>query len=217
VPAEDGALALARTLAPADTLLAAELALGRDGFFGTVAKDPAFQDGEKRFPGLADAIWKAMEPELRSIVAQTTPQLWARLAATFRSQLSTSEIAGLRVFYASSTGQKMIATMYGNIDAAPIIEQVIASPDAPITSESFAASQEPAKRKIVQSIGPEDEPALLALQKTVTLEKMGRVGKEVQRITLEWVNEEDPIFDALVEKVIEAAAERHMNARSRRR
>jgi hypothetical protein len=208
--AEDGAMALARQVSPTDLLVRTTVEAGRQMFALMLSEDSEAEATEKEHPGLTKAIWDAVEPELRRVAVDGAPDLWNQLASLYRQRLTPGEIASLGTFYGSPTGRKMIESMYSHVDGAGLIRKVADDPDAQITAKDLSAAQAPAIRKALEGIGPEDEPALLALQKTVSLEKLKAVGQEVQQVTLAWANKPDPASEARVTAAVEAAVQRHI-------
>ena len=188
----------------------AALAASREAFFAILKEDPDSKALESEYPGIYQDVWKAMEPVILKSVDDDMPKLWNRLARLYTERLTPAEIAGLRRFYATPTGQRMVRTMDEEADLAPMVEAITKSPDAPITTEVMRKSLAPARAAVVRQITPQDEAALTGLQKSISLPKLYALGAQVQRVTLEWMNEPDPEFDARLDALIEKRMERFM-------
>ena len=209
--------ALARLVSSSDGILDLEVVTARRAFFEASRQDADMAAAERQYPGLVDAIWKALEPELRRASAEDSPKLAKRLAAIYDSNLTASEQDALLVFYSSPTGQKMIHDLYAGVDGTPVVVAAMRNPDAPVSAEAFAALNESGKRSAVRALDASDQPALAALGRSLDLDKLGAIGEQVQRTTMEWVNEPDPEGDARMEKIVEAAVKRHIAGAGKRR
>ena len=211
------ALELAKLVSPSDALLDQQIATARAGFFGALHADPEFQAIEKEFPGIGQAVWDVLEPEARRVSREATPSLWEKLIPIYLRHLTAGEVRALIAFYASPTGQRAIRTMYGSLDTTAMFKDAIDSPDGKISAESLAAGQQAAKAKAVSAMGPEDEAALMALGRAMPIAKLHAVGREVQKATLEFLNEPDPENDARMEALVVKTMEQYMKEGSKRR
>ena len=197
------ALALARLVEPAGESNVAALAAVKASFLQMLTSDPDAAALEADYPGIYAAVWDAMEPLMRESIDADTPKLWDKLARLYSERLSPTEIAALHRFYSSPTGRKMVQTVNEKANIAPLIEAMANSPDAEISAEVFRKAQAPGRAAAAADVTAEGEEALKELARSVPLPKLYRVGLEVQRITLAWMNEPDPELDARVDKVIE--------------
>lgn len=211
------ARALAELVSPADLFVEKEVAVARQAFFAGLESDPDSKALEADHPGISKALWTAAEPELRKSLVADVPEYRAVLARVYQQRLSAAEIAALRTFYATEVGRKLVRSMLTGLDAQPMIDELIANPDAGISMQAATASIDAAKKKAVGQITDKDVPALMQLQRSMDLKKMNEVGVEIRRATLEWANAPDPEMDALLEKTISEAAERFFEAEAARR
>ena len=196
------ALALAQLVEPAEEGMAVAMAAGKEGFFKLLEEDADSASLEADYPGISQAIWDAMEPLMRESTAADMPKLWDALANLYIERLTPAEIAGLRRFYGSPAGRKMVRLMNEKTDVGAIIEATAKSANGEISREAFEKAQKPARAAAARAIGPEDEAALADLSKSIPMPKLYALGAEVQRITFAWMNAPDPEFDAKLEKVV---------------
>jgi hypothetical protein len=111
----------------------------------------------------------------------------------------------------------MIKAMYSNVDLSPMIESVVADPDAPISAEALAAAQAKGRDRAVATLTKSDEAALLKLADKIGMQKMQTVGDAVQKLSLEMANESDPALQERVGKLVGEAMERFMKERDAKR
>ncbi|HEY0028058.1 MAG TPA: DUF2059 domain-containing protein [Allosphingosinicella sp.] len=204
------ALALARLAEPAGDSTAAAMASAKKAFLKLLEEDADSASLEEEYPGISEAVWAAMEPVMRESIEADTPELWERLARLYTQRLTPQEIAGLSRFHASPAGRKMARTMQEKSDFTPIMEAAIASPEGEISAEAMVRAQAPGRAAAIRSITADDEGALKQLSQSISLPKLYALSAEVQRVTVEWMNEPDPALDARLEKVVEDRITRFM-------
>lgn len=209
------AIALAQAVAPPDLLLPLEVALARKGFAMGFEADPEAKELRKNYPELLDAVWKALEPEVRRASAEDQPKFHAELAKIYIARLSSAEMEGLRRFYLTPTGQKLMRKLYGSIDPSPIVAEAVKSQS--ISEQAMTAAKNAAQAEALAALAPEDFAALEELARTISMAKLHSLGQETQQATLKWINQEDPELDARIEKILADAVEKHIaeHARSR--
>lgn len=166
---------------------------------------------EAEFPGIHNAMWMAAKDEMRSQLEVDLPRLWSRLEQLYLTEMTEQEIRGLISFYATPTGQRLIAAMYGDSDLQPMIKSVATSEDGSVSEQAFQAVTEDAKQKALANadIDPQD---LVPLMSAMPLAKMRAVGEKVQQTTREWVNEDNPEQQERINKLMVDAAERFVKA-----
>lgn len=204
------AMRLARLVQPEDQGNAVVIAAAREGFIKALAEDPGNAALEAQYPGIQQAVWAAMEPLLRESIPADIPKLWVRLARVYTERLTPPEIEGLHRFYSTPAGQKVIRAMNEEADLAPIIASAAKSPDSTVSAEALAQAQAPARAAAARAIADGDEAVVAELAKVVPLPKLLALGVEVQRVTLEWMNEPDPEFDARLTAAIEETMTRYI-------
>jgi hypothetical protein len=204
------AMALAQLAEPAGDSTAAAMALAKKAFLTFLKEDADSAALEEEYPGMSEAVWAAMEPVMRESVEADTPKLWQRLARLYTQRLTPQEIAGLSRFHATPAGRKMVRTMQEKSDLTPIMEAAVASPEGEISAEALVRAQAPGRAAAARAITADDEGALKQLSQSISLPKLYALSAEVQRVTVEWMNEPDPALDARLEKVVEDRMTRFM-------
>lgn len=205
------AATLARTVAPADLMIPMEVEQARKAVLALPTVDEDAKQLEQEYPGLYAAVWVAAEPEMRRSTEAEFPQFWAALEQLYLSRLTEREAQAVLAFFRSPTGQKLLRNMLGSFDVTPLIGDMAKS-KFKIDEQQMRSITDAAKAKAVQQIGPEDEASLLQLMASIDLEKFRAIGAETQKITLEWVNKEDPEGGEKLTKIMQAAMEEYMAA-----
>ena len=204
------ALELARIMTPLEDYMAREIRMARQAFLAVSATDPDAKALETDYPGLYAYTWKALEPELRRYTSQSHPALLRRLAQIYQRHLNPAERQALRTFYLTPTGRRVLHTMYYETDATPMVDELVANPEAKISAGSLAAVQRNGEAKVMAGFGPADEEAGRALMRGVPAAKFQTVSEAVAALTLELANQADPVWDAKAEKLTLKAMKRFM-------
>lgn len=204
------AAALAQTVAPADLMIPLEMDVAKKAILAFPTLDADAKQLESQYPGIWSAVWIAIEPEVRRYVESDYPKFWSALEQLYLSRLSEAEAQALLAFYRTSTGQKLLRGLIQNLDAAPAVAEMVESRSGSVSAEQMTAITDRAKLRAVKEIGPEDESNLMTLVKTIDLVKFRSLGAETQKLTLDWVNAEDPEADAQIQSLMEAAMERYI-------
>jgi hypothetical protein len=206
------AKALARTVAPADLLLPVEIEQARKALLSLPTLDPDAKELESEYPGIWAAVWTASEPELRRSVEAGYPKLWSSLEQLYRARLTEDEADAILTFYRSDTGQRMLQGMVESLDGASVFAEVVKSPDSPMTPEQMRTMTEAAGAGAAKRLKSGDSVQFLQLMHYVDLDKFKLLGAETQKVTLDWVNAEDPEGDARLQAIMEEAMQDYMAA-----
>ena len=204
------ALALAQLIEPGGESVSVAVVAAKNGFMKLLSEDADARSLEEDYPGIYEAAWTAIEPVIRSSVEADTPKLWDKLARLYTARLTPQEIAGLRRFYSTPTGRKLLRTMQENADLMPIMQAAAESATSVVSAEAMQKAQAPGRAAAVRTLTPEDDAAVKQLSQSISLPKLYAIGAEVQRVTLAWMNEPDPELDARIEKVVEKEMTRFM-------
>ena len=207
-PVSASATALAEVVVPADRYTEIEVSVTRQGLIAAFAQELG-ADWQTQYPGLLEAIWKDTEPEVRRLSARSRPMLMQRLAALYTARLTESEMNILAAFYRSPTGQKMIRVMDEQADYSPMLNDMLAHDKGEVSAQALRSTHESGKARLIEQLSEADKTALVELARRLPIAKMRAVGAEVQRLTVEWINEPDPETEARLERVMAAAAERY--------
>jgi hypothetical protein len=206
------AATLARTVAPIDILLPLELEQARKAILALPTLDEDAKQLEQEYPGLYAALWTAVEPQMKHSTEAAYPSYWAALERLYAGSLTETEAHAVLTFFQSATGQKLIRNMYGSFDGGPMFADMAKSGDYTIGEKQMKTVIDAAKSKAVQQIGPEDEADLWILMASIDLKKFQTLGAETQKVTLAWLNEEEPEDEAKIGKIMEEAMQQYMDA-----
>lgn len=206
------AAALAQTIAPMNVMLPLEIEQARKMILALPTLDEDAKQLEEEYPGLYAAVWTAVEPEMRRQTEADYPSFWTMLEDLYIRRLTEQEAQAVLAFFKSPTGQKLTRSMYGSVDATPWLAEMVKSDSSTVSEAQMQKVIDAAKAKAVQQIGPEDEANLTALAAKISLEDFRSLGAETQKLTLDWVNREDPEGEEKIAKIMEAAMERYMDA-----
>ena len=206
------AAALARVVAPIELMLPAEVEQSRKAILALPTLDEDAKGLEAEYPGIYAALWAEIEPVMRRDAEAGFPSYWAALERLYLSRLTENEAQAVMRFFQSETGQKLIRTMYGGLDATPMVADMVKSDNYTIDEKQLKAMTDSAKAKAVKEIGPEDHGDLWILMASIKLDKFQALGAETQKLTLDWVNREDSEGDARLGKVMEEIMKRYMAA-----
>jgi hypothetical protein len=206
------AASLARTVAPADITIALEVDHARKAILALPTIDEDAGQLEAEFPGIYAAMWTAIEPEVRRSTEADYPSYWAALENMYLARLSEQEAQAVLTFFRSATGQKLLRGMYGAMDTGPMLAEMVKTDSATIDAKQMQSAVDAAKAKAVGQLGPEDEASLLTLVASMDLGKFRALGAETQKITLDWVNKEDPEGEEKLRKLMQDAMAKYMAA-----
>jgi hypothetical protein len=165
---------------------------------------------EKEFPGIHAAAWKALEPEVRRYAAESHPQIVKRLAQLYHEHLTGPEMEGLRTFYETPTGARILRTVFEGADYAPVVNDLVSSPEATISGDAIAAARKTALDKVAAEVQPADEAAARALLRAIPPAKAAKLTQAVHEFTVRSSNERHPEFEARVERIVTEAMQRFM-------
>lgn len=211
------AASLARTVAPADITIALEVDHARKAILALPTIDEDARELEAEFPGIYAAMWAAIEPEVRRSTEADYPSYWAALENMYLARLSEQEAQAVLAFFRSATGQKLLRGMYGAMDTGPMLAEMVKTDSATIDAKQMQSAVDAAKAKAVGQLGPEDEASLLTLVASMDLGKFRALGAETQKITLDWVNKEDPEGEEKLGKLMQDAMAKYMAAHPSRK
>ena len=211
------AATLARTVAPADITIALEVDHARKAILALPTIDDDARQLEAEFPGIYAAMWAAIEPEVRRSTEADYPSYWAALENMYLARLSEQEAQAVLAFFRSATGQKLLRGMYGAMDTGPMLAEMVKTDSATIDAKQMQSAVDAAKAKAVGQLGPEDEASLLTLVASMDLGKFRALGAETQKITLDWVNKEDPEGEEKLGKLMQDAMAKYMAAHPSRK
>lgn len=170
---------------------------------GVLAQDADMQALEKEHPGAIQLMVDAMAPVIREEILRTLPDLWERLGVLYAKNLTEAELREVIAFYSSPLGDRLRAAMGGSFDAGPMLREVMANPDAPISQGAMRSTLGKTAVTTVRTLSPEDQKALAQFAFTPAGSKFVQLSPETIRIATEWTNAPSPELDAKLEKITE--------------
>jgi hypothetical protein len=206
------AAALARVVAPLEMGIAGELEQARKAIIALPTMDEDAKALEQEYPGLYAALWAAVEPEMRRSTEADYPSFWAALEQLYLARLTEAEAQAVMTFFKSPTGQKLLRATYGSIDATPVVAEMVKTENYALDEKQMKSVMDAAKAAAVKQIGAEDQADLWILMASIDLKKFQALGAETQKVTLEWVNKQDPEGDARIGTIMEEAMKQYMAA-----
>ena len=91
-PVSNGTAAtLARTIAPAEVMIPLELEHARKSIMALPAVDEDAKALEHQFPGIFEAAWTALQPEVHRSIQADLPPFWLAMGQLYIKHLSESE------------------------------------------------------------------------------------------------------------------------------
>jgi hypothetical protein len=159
---------------------------------------------EAEYPGVVQAMWRAIEPEIDRDTAARLPAFWERLADIYSSGMTLEQIDGAVAFMASPTGQKMIAAMTEGL-VAPAMNIAAKSEGGPISDGEIDQAKTAAAETMVVRMTQEEQEQIAAFAGTPAGVALLSVAPQVQQATLEWMNMSDPASDARLDALAEKA------------
>lgn len=206
------AATLARTAAPIELMIPMQLEQARKAIVALPSVDEDARQLEAEYPGLYAALWTEIEPEMRRQAEADHPSYWAALERIYAQRLTENEAQAIIRFFKSPTGQKLIRNMYGSIDTAPVLAEMVRNDDYRVNEKQMEAMTDAAKAKAIKQIGDEDHADLWILMASIKLDKFQALGAETQKVTIDWVNKEDAEGEEKLTRLMQAAMERYMDA-----
>jgi hypothetical protein len=143
-------------------------------------------------------VWtheQALSPIIARSFRQRLPQLWDRQAALYAAHFSAPELATLKRFATSSTGQKLLSQLAQS--AQPIR---IAVTDAGAAPRDFLGNE----LRAPAAINRHDKAMLRMLTQSGLMPRLRAVAPETQGITYRWASETAPWEQAETTKALAA-------------
>jgi hypothetical protein len=204
------ALEIAELMLPMDQVVDAAARVARRGYFMAFESNENLAALGRSYPGMAEALWPLFEAEVRKGTAEEHPAYMNLVASFYSSRFTPSELEALRDFYSGPTGLKMIGSMYRTARFDAVVDNIVRSPDAPISQSSLDEAKRVEAGRLVESFTAEDRARLMALARSVPKEKMDRANAELGPVILAWMNRPTPELDARFEKVLGSAMDRYI-------
>ena len=107
--------------------------------------------------------------------------------------------------------------MYANLDSFPLLAAVAKSGNTTIDAHQLQATTNAAKGKALAQMDPEDQANLKALATVISVKKVHAVGAETSKLTLDWINRDDPEEEDRLAKLMRKAIDEFIAAHSQKR
>jgi hypothetical protein len=167
-------------------------------------------EAESALPGISAALWPVLEPEIRQFTRDEHPGYLNMVASFYTSRFTPDELKALHALYASPTGTKIIGALYGSARPDALVEEMIRSPEAPISQSATSEAISQMTDRLVGLITEEDQPALLAALRVVPQAKLDRANRDLTQLVVQWLNKPTPELDARLDVLMEKAVARYM-------
>jgi|GEM_PF-2739461 len=197
------AMAIARMIVPLDVSTEATMREAKKAFFITARTDPGMVDLEKSYPGIAAALWPVVEQEIRKASVEEHGPYLEGLAAFMTSRLAPAELDAMHAFYASATGQRVIAEMFRGINVDGMMAEIISTGGQSVSAAAIESTLSTEARRVAGTLRPEDMPALQTLLRGISEAKLMAFNADLRRFMVEWINKPTPELDARIAKVVD--------------
>lgn len=169
----DSASAIARSIFPEDRLLE----LVRLAFDAGVERELVRHPDEHAFyaarPALRAEVWEPMRAAVVEEVRRTLPGFRNDLAALLDQLMAPADREAFARFLATPMGGKMIRIVYSSVGEDP--------------TEDAETSRRRTRKRLMESITPEDRPALEALSASGAAEKLTAITPRTNALVAAWV------------------------------
>src|SRR5688572_23508114 len=190
------AVGIAEIILPLDKVLASAIATGKRGFFEMFKSNAELAEVERSFPGIADAFWLEMEPELRRVTIEEHPEYLTMVAGFYSSRFTPNELAALRTLYGTPTGKKVLAAMYRDSGSNAMMDEIIRDPSAPVSMAAASETVRARTGRALEVLTKEDEAPILAALRVVPAAKLERANADLLQLGVQWLNKPRPELDA---------------------
>jgi hypothetical protein len=211
--AQPGAVALAKLTCPRDLMVEQQIETAKRAFYAGFRAEPEAAEVEAANPGMVDFLWAAIRPEMESQSLKILPKIWTMLAEVYSARLTAREIDSLRAFYATPTGQKVVKSMYSEVDVSPVISEMVRS-EGRISDSTAKGVITAASNRMANTLTAEDLRVVTALVGYISREKMRSVSDETRRVMLALGSAPDPELDARLAAIIDNALARYLEKRA---
>ncbi|QHL91672.1 DUF2059 domain-containing protein [Sphingomonas changnyeongensis] len=181
--------------------LAATRKQSLDQLMSMLRSDPNAVSLDKQRPGLFDAVAKAVDAELQTVMAGLLVKMRDRYVGAIESRLTAKEMDDLLSFYRSPTGQRLIeqTRQAGMAKGGEAVAQAMAEKRTRIDASDVSAVNNAALAAAMQAVRPEDVPLLAAMARNSATPKIAALQNEL-----------GPVIMADTNKAIEASLPRLM-------
>lgn len=167
---------------------------------------------EKQYPGFLVEFAREMIPITNRSWRERLPELWRRQAVLYASTFTAAELAKLKAFYSSPTGQKLISRLQAAMQPKAMVDEAKASPDFKFGAQSVMSDIRAAVPQAVAAMNADDEAELSKLMQSGLLERMREMGPKTQSIAIDWMNESASWEEEATQNAFDAVLKRRKKA-----
>jgi len=216
-PTRDAAaLGLARLLFPLSRQTALlERTLERD-MRGSLLKDQGIAELEGEHPGLIAAMIAAMRPVLLTNLEKQLPTYHRGISEIYARHMDEAEIRDATQFFGSPAGRKFADQVNENMSFAPIMDNVVADPDAPIASKDITKAKMDAAARTVANMDADQMAAVMTLAGRSWTRKLPLIRADMTVFDQKFMNAPDPALDKELETVVTRTVEHFLTQPDRK-
>ena len=176
----------------------------------SLLKDEAIAEIEDENPGLVAAMIAAMRPVLLKNLEKQLPGYHRGIGAIYARHMDEAEIRDAMAFFGSPAGRKFVDQVNENMSFAPIMDNVVADPDAPIARDDIAKAKMDAAARTVANMDADQAAAIMTLAGRSWTKKLATIRAEITAYDQEQMNAPDPELDKELERVMSSTVERFL-------
>lgn len=199
---EADALVLARLMQPDAMMLDVADRAFATGAADIFRKDDFYVEADRKQPGLIDELVGELSAAFRAYGATTMPTVHRRYALLYMELFTPTERSELIGLFSAPVGKKLITAKMANLDLTPMVNEIVANPDAKMSTEQMTSLNRVSAKKAAATLTEADGQALLKLVRPETLAKMRAVSPRIMQLETDFANEEDPALDAVLDKAM---------------
>lgn len=176
----------------------------------SLKRNEAFQKLEARWPGITGEYLTLVEPLVVGPALKRMAVFQQQAAAIYREQLTLAEINEMLAFYKSEAGTRLLNTIKGKADLAPLLnEQRSTGGKTEITQKDIGNVINNMSSQTIGATSFDDRLALMRFSATSAGQKLHNVNIAVQQLSLRLANDVDPDAEAQMAAGLKALIQRH--------
>jgi Uncharacterized protein conserved in bacteria (DUF2059) len=157
---------------------------------------PELTEIEAKYPGFLVEFARELAPITNRSWRERLPILWKRQADLYAEYFNAAELETLRIFYTSTTGQKLISGMKSALKPTAMLAEAKGSADLHIGSASALADIKATVPDVVRQMDKADQAVLIGFSNSGLAPRLQKLAPLTQTIALEWMSESAPWEDA---------------------
>ena len=173
-----------------------------DSMRKVIATSDDYRSLEKEYPGISEALVKAMADTAKADVISDLPALRQRYAHLYATLFTPEETAELIGFYSSKAGQRLVLAKYAKLDATSLVTTFVEKPDASVSQRHIRDMNRSVTGAVLTEMSAEDRGALLEFAKRPVFQKLASARSAMEQLEADIANEPDPELDKALEAAI---------------